>query len=104
MPGARRSISASSRGTTRTTRTCPDAQAGNGRGSSGAASGWNDRPSRWGSGSTPSGSSSRGRVDVVAEPEFEHQEGPELVGVVAQAPDVLVDQGGDGLGAEQAAT
>ena len=46
--------------------------------------------------------SGRAGVDVVAEPELEDEQGPELVSVVAAPLDVLVDQGRDRLGAEQA--
>src|SRR4051794_40958383 len=42
-------------------------------------------------------------VEVVAEPELEHEQAPEAVGVVAAAFEVLVDQGFHGLGAEDAA-
>src|SRR5438046_495823 len=56
-----------------------------------------------GAASGRAGASGRGGVDVVAEPELEDEQGPELVGVVAAPLDVLVDQGGDRLGAEQAA-
>src|SRR5437764_12117027 len=46
--------------------------------------------------------SGRAGVDVVAEPELEDEQGPELVGVVPAPLDVLVDQGRHGVGAEQA--
>src|SRR5262245_31747067 len=41
-------------------------------------------------------------VEVVTEPEFQRQQAPELVSVVAPPFDVLVDQRGDGPGVEQA--
>ena len=41
-------------------------------------------------------------VQVLAEPELEHQERPEPGAVLAAAVEVLGDQGADGLGAEEA--
>src|SRR4051794_14011980 len=44
-----------------------------------------------------------GGIEMVAEPEFEHHEGPEPLRIVAASLNVLVDQPGDRLGLEEAA-
>ncbi len=43
----------------------------------------------------------RGRVEMMPEPQFQHQQRPELIGMVADARLMFVDQGGDGRGAEE---